>query len=164
MSRLGMFILTGFLGFLCVSASGFAGTKDFDKKMKPVLRKYLVIQKGLAADNLNRVTKAANAIVRKSSKLDAATVTGKHVSHYEHVPMKIRKAAKEIAAAKDIKSAREGFKKLSRPMAMWAGMSKPNGVDVVYCPMAKASWLQKSGDVRNPYFGKKMLSCGEVVE
>lgn len=29
--------------------------------------------------------------------------------------------------------------------------------------MAKASWVQKRGKVRNPYYGPKMLDCGEVV-
>jgi hypothetical protein len=30
--------------------------------------------------------------------------------------------------------------------------------------MAKASWLQKVGEARNPYYGKSMLDCGEVVD
>lgn len=36
------------------------------------------------------------------------------------------------------------------------------------CPMAfnetGAYWLSLSPDVRNPYFGKKMLSCGELLD
>ena len=32
----------------------------------------------------------------------------------------------------------------------------------VYCPMAKASWLQTSKEVANPYLGKAMNTCGEV--
>mgnify|MGYP006300108977 FL=1 len=38
----------------------------------------------------------------------------------------------------------------------------------VKCPMAfdnrGAIWLQDSQEVRNPYFGKVMLRCGEVQE
>jgi hypothetical protein len=48
-------------------------------------------------------------------------------------------------------------------MAMWGTMSKPKGIDVVFCSMAKGSWLQKRGEVRNPYYGSSMLTCGEVV-
>jgi len=29
-----------------------------------------------------------------------------------------------------------------------------------YCPMVKASWLQASKDINNPYMGKSMLTCG----
>lgn len=35
-----------------------------------------------------------------------------------------------------------------------------------YCPMAfndaGAYWISRSSDIKNPYFGKKMLTCGEV--
>jgi Cu(I)/Ag(I) efflux system membrane fusion protein len=37
-----------------------------------------------------------------------------------------------------------------------------------YCPMALnnrgAFWLSSTDDIKNPYFGKKMLECGEVVD
>ena len=32
----------------------------------------------------------------------------------------------------------------------------------VYCPMAKASWLQAGKKIKNPYFGQAMLTCGEL--
>jgi Cu(I)/Ag(I) efflux system membrane fusion protein len=36
-----------------------------------------------------------------------------------------------------------------------------------YCPMAfdnkGAYWLSESEEIRNPYFGKSMLTCGEVT-
>jgi hypothetical protein len=37
-----------------------------------------------------------------------------------------------------------------------------------FCPMAfndaGAYWLSKTSDIKNPYFGKKMLTCGEVKD
>lgn len=37
-----------------------------------------------------------------------------------------------------------------------------------YCPMAfndkGAYWLSRETEIRNPYFGKKMLECGEVTD
>jgi len=37
-----------------------------------------------------------------------------------------------------------------------------------YCPMAfndkGAFWLAEESEIRNPYFGKKMLECGEVTD
>ena len=29
--------------------------------------------------------------------------------------------------------------------------------------MAKAKWIQKPGTLRNPYYGKSMLDCGEKI-
>lgn len=33
-----------------------------------------------------------------------------------------------------------------------------------YCPMKKAYWLSMEKDIKNPYYGSSMLTCGKVVE
>ncbi|RYF79677.1 MAG: DUF3347 domain-containing protein, partial [Chitinophagaceae bacterium] len=33
-----------------------------------------------------------------------------------------------------------------------------------YCPMKNASWLSSAKQIRNPYYGSSMLTCGEVTE
>jgi len=39
---------------------------------------------------------------------------------------------------------------------------------VAHCPMALndkgASWVSNSKEIRNPYFGESMLTCGSVKE
>lgn len=142
------------------SASGAAA---FDAGMQPILHSYLQIHDALASDKTTGVQAAARSIAAASKKLDAKGVTGEHAEHYEHLPMKLAKAAKAVAAAGDISAAREAFKELSRPMAMWGTMSKPSGVTVMFCSMAKGSWLQRKGATRNPYYGASMLGCGEMV-
>ena len=88
---------------------------------------------------------------------------GKHAAHYKTLPQKVKAAAAKLARAKSIARQREAFKELSRPLAMWATMSKPAGVNVVFCSMAKGSWLQRDKKIANPYYGASMLRCGEVV-
>ena len=45
---------------------------------------------------------------------------------------------------------------------------KNGGIYHEYCPMAfnerGAYWLSDDADIKNPYFGKKMLECGEVTD
>ena len=40
----------------------------------------------------------------------------------------------------------------------------PPGYAVAFCPMADddrgARWVQKKGEIANPYFGSSMLICG----
>jgi len=139
------------------------GTHTFDQGMQPILQSYLKVQDALAADKTAGVQAAARAIAASGKKLDAKSVTGEHAEHYKHLPMNLTKAAEQLAAAKDITAAREAFKELSKPMAMWGTMAKPKGVVVMFCAMAKGSWLQKKGEVRNPYYGASMLGCGEIV-
>lgn len=38
----------------------------------------------------------------------------------------------------------------------------PLKVSLIYCPMAKANWLQVPGDVSNPYLDADMRDCGEI--
>lgn len=157
---IGMFLLV-----VAVTASTlvYAGTEEFEKTMHPILTEYLKIQEALAADKTEGVKSAAEQIVVLADNVDAKTVTGEHAMHYTDLPMKIKRAAQELAQEKEITAMREAFKSLSRPMVMWATMSKPKGIYVVYCSMAKGSWLQKGKEIRNPYYGHQMLSCGEIV-
>lgn len=141
-----------------------AGTEKFDNSMQDILKPYLVLQKNLSNDKMDGIVTAAGKIKELSSKLDPKSVTGEHAGHYKDVPSNLIKHSSDLQKVKTIEQAREEFKKLSKPMAMWASMSKPKGIDVMYCEMAKASWLQPKGRIANPYYGKKMSKCGSVIE
>ena len=148
---------------LAVPATAAAGAEGFDRQMSSILPHYLTIQAALARDTTDGVREAAQKLAQGAEALDSSTVTGEHREHYAHVPKKIRQATSELLEAGSLEAARDAFKRLSRPFAMWASMSEPNGVYVMYCSMAKGSWLQKDDAIRNPYHGSSMLTCGEVV-
>jgi hypothetical protein len=85
------------------------------------------------------------------------------------VQKNVDKAATEGAAAADVAHARAAFVSLSDAMLAWLGsagnpLSTP--LTVVHCPMANdgkgSKWLQRGDQVRNPYFGGEMLTCGDV--
>jgi len=145
------------------SGGSSAGTQRFDTQMEPILESYLQIGNALSADSIDGVREQALAIAKHAEALDSGSVSGEHAAHYKNISTNLKKAAHALSKAQALDDARESFKKLSQPMAMWTTMSKPKNVDVVYCSMAKASWVQKHGKVRNPYYGPKMLDCGEVV-
>ncbi len=146
-----------------VPAGAGGGAEKFDAAMAPILAEYLKITEALAADKTEGVVRAADRIVKLSVTLDSSLVGGKHAEHYNDVPRKLREAASKLSKAQDIEKMREDLKDLSRPMAMWSGMSKPAGVYTAYCSMAKGSWLQKGKEIANPYYGSKMLRCGDIV-
>jgi len=142
----------------------FAGGADeFDERMRPVLASYLDIQEALAADSTDGIQAAARSIAREAVKLDAKSVTGEHTAHYRDLPTQLQRAAAAVSSASSLEATREAFKQLSKPIAMWATMSQHPVVDVVFCSTAKSSWVQQHGAVRNPYYGKSMPTCGEVV-
>ena len=145
--------------------AGSTPNTSFDKAMAKLLGPYGEIHRALAADKTQGVTKAAERIAKgiRGLKASAKAIKGKHAKHYAALPAKLRKAAKTLIAAKGIKAQREAFKALSRPMALWATLSKPAGVNVVFCSMAKGSWLQTKKVIANPYYGASMLRCGQII-
>jgi len=136
------------------------GTEKFDRQMEPILNDYLRIGTALSADSLNGVREKAVAIAKLAGGLDSGSVSGEHAARYKSVPANLEKSAQSLSKAQSLTAARDAFKDLSKPMAMWVSLSK---LDVVYCSMAKGSWVQKRGKKSNPYYGPKMLECGEVV-
>ncbi|MCL4235673.1 MAG: DUF3347 domain-containing protein [Deltaproteobacteria bacterium] len=145
------------------ATAGHASQDAFDQQMNLVLAEYLKIGDTLASDKMDGVAVAAGAIVTLSAKLDASGVEPGHAKHYQGIAQKVPEAAKKIQAAADIKTARKAFAELSKPMVMWVEHQSTKPATVVYCSMYPGSWLQKGKDIRNPYYGAKMLTCGEVV-
>ncbi len=114
-----------------------------------VLDPYLQIQTALAADSLDGAKTAARTLAAQGAKLGPAFKAAADT-------------AAGLAAAGDIKAARTAFGTLSDAMlALAGGGTGGAGVRVAYCPMAKKSWLQKDGQIANPYYGAEMLRCGE---
>ena len=74
-----------------------------------------------------------------------------------------------IANANTIEQQRLQFKKLSEQMIALVDKLQglPTPIYVQHCPMADhnsgANWLSLSSEIRNPYFGDKMLTCGTVA-
>jgi hypothetical protein len=99
--------------------------------------------KAFAADDLAKAQAAAAAL---SKQAISNGLTG------------IVEKAKDVAEAPDMAKAREAFKLLSEDVEPLTVTEKE--VTVMYCPMAKASWVQPNGPVENPYYGKSMLRCG----
>lgn len=138
---------------LCGAAGCAPAGPPMAEPVKSVLNEYLTIQSNLASDTVQGMDEHANAIAA-AVKGDAAKT----------LPPDVARQAETLAQAKDLKTAREAFKPLSASLIKYMSDQKAGkGVyHEVYCPMADASWLQTGKDIRNPYYGKEMLDCGEL--
>jgi hypothetical protein len=78
--------------------------------------------------------------------------------------------AERISAAPSLATQREHYAALSEDViALIRATGLSSGeLYVDFCPMANddkgANWLSASKDIKNPYFGDQMLTCGEVKE
>lgn len=137
-----------------------AGHRTFPKEqtgalmepVKSVLDNYLKIQSALANDSTDGVASNASAI--------ASAVRGDSM---KMLSPEVANQADALAKAKDVAAARKAFKPLSKSLIQY--LADHNVTDTyveVYCPMAKASWLQKSDKIDNPYLDASMRGCGQI--
>jgi Cu(I)/Ag(I) efflux system membrane fusion protein len=119
---------------------------------------YLATQKLLADDKLEGVADEMTTIQKQSKALAAE----------DRLKTKAQAVADTAATEpKTLDEARTSFKELSTAVAALLKAAPPTAAVApalydVYCPMAKADWLQTSKEVANPYMGKPMATCGKV--
>lgn len=77
-------------------------------------------------------------------------------------------ASQKIAATDNLERQRKAFSDLSNEMeTLLKGTVTSGKIYKDFCPMALkggAYWLSAIKDIRNPYYGARMLSCGKVEE
>ncbi|TDS08887.1 DUF3347 domain-containing protein [Sphingobacterium paludis] len=75
-------------------------------------------------------------------------------------------AAERLNEANGIEKQRAEFKNVS--MIMWKWLKNSDKVNHTiyyqYCPMKNAYWLSNEKEIKNPYYGASMLTCGKVSE
>lgn len=145
-------LLTAAASFLLNVNTHAADSPALMQPVKSVYDHYLKIQTDLANDSLKGVSDEATAI--------AKAVQGDEM---KMLPAVVGTEAEAVAKASDLKSARAAFKPLSDSLIKYlADYHIKDAYVEVYCPMAKASWLQGSKNVSNPYLGQEMPTCGEI--
>jgi hypothetical protein len=79
-------------------------------------------------------------------------------------------AAKAVSSTSDLNQQRKAFSTLSNEMTTLVKTSKLSSgtLYIEYCPMANSNegafWLSNEKEIKNPYFGDMMLTCGSVKE
>ncbi|GAB4340163.1 MAG: DUF3347 domain-containing protein [Flammeovirgaceae bacterium] len=132
----------------------------FDKaQTQTIYETYLEMKDALVATDFNKTQMAA-----KQLGASLESIGQKEGSDI------IKKDADLIANATDVEKQREAFYSLSRTIYALTKTVKPVDSEIYkqYCPMAfndkGAFWLSKDKEIKNPYFGDKMLTCGVVEE
>ena len=121
-------------------------------------------------DVINDYIKLKDALVASDAK-QAQQVAVAMLEVIDAVQMPdIQQNTKEIAAADELSVQRTYFDSLSTniyQMAKTAETDLPN-LFWQFCPMAfdnrGAYWLSFQEEIRNPYYGDQMLTCGRVEE
>ncbi|MDO9374097.1 MAG: DUF3347 domain-containing protein [Ferruginibacter sp.] len=147
------------LTVLLATAGSFLTAQDSknDPPGSPLLAHYYQVSEALVAGNAAAAATHANAFIKVANATDYKKISEGNITT-------LVKDASAIAGTKDLTKQREYFMNFSRNMLAVAKAVKLSDKPVyeVYCPMKKASWLSAAKDIRNPYYGSSMLTCGEV--
>lgn len=118
---------------------------------------YLQIKDALVNTNVDEAKRTAEAVHQ-----DIGSAEGEGISI-------ILEDIEHIANTESVEHQREHFNELSKHVYALAKATDANkNLYRQYCPMAfnntGAFWLSSSEEIRNPYFGDRMLKCGRVEE
>lgn len=130
-----------------------------DKTVSQLLSHYYHIKDALVAGNGAEASNGATEFIKSINGVDNKIISEGNVQS-------LVKDASKIADTKDINKQRQFFSSFSSNMAALAKATKLSSQPVYlqYCPMKKASWLSNEKEIKNPYYGNSMLTCGKVTE
>ncbi len=152
------------------SAPQFEVDATFQQQLSGVFTTYVSLKDAFVATNSAHVKEAAAKVQESLSKTDMLLLTG--VAHNDWMMYSggLDASLKEIQTSDDIEMQRTAFSKLSDNMYKSIKAYGLGGATAFYeyCPMAFNNtggyWLSDVAEIRNPYFGDKMLKCGSVQE
>lgn len=111
-----------------------------------------------------------NALVSGDSKTagDASALFLQSIKEENDFALRndLLKAVDELAKAATLDKQRAVFNEVSTTFWKTVKAAGKTGSTLYYqyCPMKKAYWVSREKEIKNPYYGSSMLTCGKVVE
>ena len=145
-------------------------TNEGKSALQPVYKSYLAWKDALANDHFEAAAKQAGVMKSNVSKLTENRFSQKDKEFWTKYLTALRKSLEHANHLSDIEQLRKSFQTTSAIMVEMTESVQPLGLPVYvqHCPMADdnkgADWLSLEREIRNPYFGSSMLTCGEVTK
>ena len=155
--------LRGLESMMSYQAEGEENTESYsvldDSMMRALVAPYLKLKDELVrSDAKTSSALAKEMLVLLSDKKYAFSRTN------------LKAPLESLQKTEDIEVQRELFRLISNEMIQWASstQSVSSKLYVQFCPMADnnkgAKWLSTEEEIRNPFYGDAMLTCGSVVD
>jgi len=140
----------------------------FKNQISGLLNPYLVLKDALVKTDADEAARAANDFKAALGKVDMKLVKGEAHNSWMKLLQPINTAMQTISTSRDVEVQRKSFSALSDNYYAAIQQFSVSGLEAYYqfCPMAfnnkGAYWISKSSAIQNPYFGNKMMRCGET--
>jgi Cu(I)/Ag(I) efflux system membrane fusion protein len=143
---------------------------EFRHQLGKVLEGYLTIHQALAADEADQAVQEAKRAFDALAAVDMTLVSGQNHADWMKDEAELKGILSHMVKAKEIETIRKDFAVLSEQIMATQKRFKASSATLYWfkCPMAfdnrGATWFQAGEETANPYFGKMMLRCGDVIE
>jgi hypothetical protein len=143
---------------------------DFQKQLTQVFEANNALKTAFVESDAEAVKAQAQAVQKALASVDKKQVHGKANAAWAQQEQELSKHLSAIAGSNAIEEQRKHYAPFSQ--ALYSSI-KTFGLDGTeayyqYCPMAFNNqggyWLSSSKEIRNPYFGSRMLKCGSTKE
>jgi len=135
-----------------------------------ILHIYLKMKNAFVNDDDKEAAKEGKEMQKALNDFDTSILKDNERKQFQDMAGDMKENAEHIGAnAGNIKHQREHFDMLSKDMY---DLVKTSAADekiyVDYCPMYNdnkgATWLSETKEIKNPYLGKEMDTCGSIKE
>lgn len=138
--------------------------------VKEMVGNYLRLKNALTKDNSNDAATAGKALSVGFAKLDQSVLTPTQKKSFTDIADDAKEMAEHVGmSGGKLPHQREHFDMLSKDMydlVKLFGAGQPLFVD--HCPMYNdkkgAIWLSETKEIKNPYMGSGMSTCGMIQE
>lgn len=127
-----------------------------------VVSAYLAITQRLAGDSTQKAGPSLDRLRSAAAALSRASESG-------HTLMAATADVLDATppGSMEIEPLRQAWQELSRAVVALVEIAPPTDAVApqivrAYCPMVSAPWLQAEMDLRNPYYGSSMPTCGRI--
>lgn len=135
-----------------------------DAKAEAILGDYFSLKDALVGDDSKKVAIAGSKLAISLKAFSASKYSAADKKELADIVDDATEHAEHISKS-PIDHQREHFKTLSKDISDLVAIT---GTKIKlyeqFCPMYQkgSTWLSKSNEVRNPFYGSKMLTCGKV--
>ncbi len=144
----------------------FAQDNTKATSLSQLLNSYYGVKNALVSSDAKAAATNAGELFKAINGVDMKTLSETDMNAFMPLQEKLAFDAKHISENNGIAEQREHFSSLSNNIYKLAKAVKLSAEPVYqeYCPMKKMYWLSSEAAIKNPYYGKAMLTCGKVTD
>ena len=140
-----------------------------ENQLKAVFDNYFALKDALVNTDGSLASTNAKKLLVSIKAIDMSKLSNEEHTVWMKVMKDLTFDTEHIEETKDAGHQRDHFNTLSDNMYQLLKVSQQaTPIYYQHCPMANggkgANWLSKENNIKNPYYGSQMLTCGKVLE